>query len=706
MAHPLNRPRFDPHKGRVVEGYAILHMFSPTLLLEVRAGVSRNAEYDRGFWAGQNIADEIGVPNLISDGEAKANPAALDWPRFQTTNYAPLGTGNNMPVEFFITDWQYGAKLTWIKGSHNIKFGYNNNFVQMNQPFYNNQRGTYNFNGSRTGNPIGDLALGWLQNVNRQTLINRNYWRQHALGAFFNDDWKATRNLTLNLGMRWEVNRAPWDKYDRLGSYDVDTQQLIIASVDNAPSNYEELLDTTGLRGKVTTNDAAGLPRSVVKTDWINFSPRVGIAYKLGEKTVIRTGYGLFLGGDILNNLRNNLSNQFPYVLNQQFAGVNATPNLVSLQTPFPDSRANLTGTTNVNGFTIQPQQSYLQSWNFTIEREIFGGTAFEMDYRGSKGTHLQRLYDYNQPFRNLESYLASGTGGFIRPIAGWNAINIFRTGTNSIYNAFNASWRKRSRGGLFWRLNYSFSKSIDDASQANGQSNGGFAGALDSRNLRLERARSDFDRRHVVTAIASYNLPFGKGKRFGGNWNRAVDAVLGGWQLSGTSTMYSGSPLTIESTGVDANLGESARPNRLAEGSVAADSRTGRKGVDFPWYDLAAFEEVPCYVAPGADIPTGCSVSQNGFQAFGVGNSGRNILDGPGLFSTDIALAKNFTIREGHNLQLRVESFNVSNRVNFIITEPMTLFNSLTGGLVNQVGDVGRGGGPRIFQYALKYRF
>jgi hypothetical protein len=690
--------------ARTLGGVDYTHMFSPTLLLEVRAGVSRNAEYDEGFWAGQNIAEQLGVPNLISDGEAEAHPPALDWPRFQVTNYAALGTGANMPVEFFVTDWQHGAKLSWIRGSHNIKFGYSNNFVQFNQPFYNNQRGTYNFNGVRTTNPVADLVLGWLQNVNRQTFVNRNYWRQHAIGTFFNDDWKATRKLTVNLGVRWEVNRAPWDKYDRLGSYDVDTQRLIIASVANAAPNYEQLLDQTGLRGLVVANDTVGLPRSVIKTDWLNFSPRVGLAYKVNEKTVLRTGYGLFQGGDILNNLRNNLSNQFPYVLNQQFAGVNTDPNLVSLKTPFPDSRATLTGTTNANGFTIRPQQAYLQSWNFTVERELFGGTAIEMDYRGSKGTHLQRLYDYNQPFRNLETLIA-GTG-FVRPIPVWNAINIFRTGTNSIYNAFNASWRKRSRGGMFWRLNYSFSKSIDDASQANGQSNGGFAGALDSRNLRLERSRSDFDRRHVVTALGSYDLPFGKGQRWGGNWNRAVDAIFGGWQLSGTATMYSGSPITIESTGVDANLGESVRPNRLREGSVDASSKPGRKGVDFPWYDLSAFEEVPCYVAPGDQVPGGCTVSQNGFQPFAVGNSGRNILDGPGLFSTDLALAKNFRIKEGHNLQLRVESFNLTNRVNFVITEPLTLFNSLTGGLVNQVGDVGRAGGPRIFQYALKYRF
>jgi hypothetical protein len=161
-----------------------------------------------------------------------------------------------------------------------------------------------------------------------------------------------------------------------------------------------------------------------------------------------------------------------------------------------------------------------------------------------------------------------------------------------------------------------------------------------------------------------------------------------------------------VETTTPNLNLGGSARPNRVGNGAVPEDSSRGRKGVDYSWYDRSMFEAVPCYIAPDEAAPAGCSDSKFGFAPFAFGNSGRNILDGPGLFSVDFALAKNFRITEGHNLQLRVESFNVFNRPNFVITEPMTQFDSLTGGLLSQVGGVGRGGGPRIFQYAIKYRF
>ncbi|MEZ5356153.1 MAG: TonB-dependent receptor [Bryobacteraceae bacterium] len=691
--------------NRSLAGVDYTHMFSPTFLGEFRLGLSRSVTWQHGRNAGNNIASDLGLPNLIPDGEAANNPNLLDWPQvFAGNNYPQLGSGANMPVEYFVTDYQYSAKFTWIKRSHNVRFGYSNSLVQMNQPYFNNQRATYRFVGNRTGHSIADMMLGWLNNVTRQVGFNRNYWRQNAMGAFINDDWKATRNLTLNLGLRWEVNRAPYDKYDRLGSYDPAIQKLVIASDANAPANYEALLDRTGLRDVVVTASSVGRGRPVISTDWLNFSPRVGFAYRATEKTVFRGGYGIFLAGDILNNLRNSLSNQFPFAINQNFVGVNATPNLVSLQSPFPTARETLTGTTTANGFTMDPKQAYLQSWNLTIERELFGSTSIEVDYRGSKGTYLQRLYDYNQPFRTLDSYIAGE--GFARPLPQWNVINIYDTGSNSIYNAFNVSWRRRSRGGMFWRVNYSLSKSIDNASQVNGQSNGGFAGAIDSRNLRLDRGRSDWDRRHVFTLVGSVNMPFGRRRHWGSNWRGVTDAVLGGWQLSGTTTAYSGSPFTVETVTPNLNLGGSPRPNRISNGAVPNDWRAGRKGTDFTWYDTGAFEGVPCVIAEGTTPPAGCAESKYGFPAFTFGNSGRNILDGPGLFSIDFALSKNFSMGEGKNLQFRIESFNALNRPNFIITAPMTQFDSLTGGLLSQVGGVGRGGGPRIFQYAIKYRF
>ncbi|MCP5119538.1 MAG: TonB-dependent receptor, partial [bacterium] len=306
---------------RSLLGIDYTHMFSPTFLMEVRGGFSRNSAYNRGPFAGQDIASELGLPNLIPDGESAEIPELLDWPRFRFDNHVQVGTGSNQPVQYHVTDIQGGVNFTWIKGSHVIKSGFHINRVRFNQPYFNNQRGSYRFGGRRTGHPIADLQLGWLHNVNRQAGFNRNYWRQTAMGAFVNDDWKATRNLTLNLGVRWEVNKAPYDRYDRLAVYVPDIRKHVVSTSENTPANYEELLDETGLRDLVTTAEAQGYPRTIIETDWLNFSPRVGFAWRVfgSEKTVIRGGYGIFMAGSILNNLRNNLSNQFPFAIVENF---------------------------------------------------------------------------------------------------------------------------------------------------------------------------------------------------------------------------------------------------------------------------------------------------------------------------------------------------------------------------------------------------
>jgi hypothetical protein len=336
-----------------------------------------------------------------------------------------------------------------------------------------------------------------------------------------------------------------------------------------------------------------------------------------------------------------------------------------------------------------------LQSYNFTIERELAPGWALEVGYVGSKGTHLGRQYDINQPIRTLEAYQANSA--FPRPISGINTINYYSFGANSNYNAGQLSLRRQLRGA-FVRFNYSISKSIDDASQLNGNSTGGFAGAQNARDLKSERARSDFDRRQVVTAVFSTPLPFGRGRKFLSGAQGWRNGIVGGWQFSGSATFYSGQALTITSANVDTNLGESPRPNRVGSGVQEEIPGAGRRGVDYPWYKLTDFEAVPRCVSRSV-----CEASAFGFTPFRFGNSGRNILDGPGQHFTNVALLKNFRMRERRNIQARYELFNILNHPNFQL--PEKLFNSLGGGAITAVVDRGRGG-PRVMQVALKFEF
>ena len=304
-----------------------------------------------------------------------------------------------------------------------------------------------------------------------------------------------------------------------------------------------------------------------------------------------------------------------------------------------------------------------------------------ETRYAGSRGLHLGREYDLNQ--------------AFARPAPWLNAINYMANGSNSYYNAAQITLRKRGAGKLFYRIGYSFSKSVDDASQFSGVATGGFSGAQDSRNLRLERGRSDWDRTHALQGSASWHVPVGKGSALLGTSGGIANAILGGWQLSSSFSGYSGSPFTVTVANADLNVGEFQRPNRIGTG-IEPDRGSGHKGVDYPFFRAADFEPVPC-------ARDNCAPSRFGFQPFAPGNSGRNILSGPRLFVVNGAMLKNFQVRESQRVQFRFEAFNVPNRPNFLL--PNRQLGTFGTGQITGVLGAGRGG-PRSLQLALRYEF
>ncbi len=248
------------------------------------------------------------------------------------------------------------------------------------------------------------------------------------------------------------------------------------------------------------------------------------------------------------------------------------------------------------------------------------------------------------------------------------------------------------------YRLSYSYSKSIDTNSQFTGAADGGFAQALDPRNLSLERARSDWDRGHVVTASFSYPVPVGNGRRWFGDARGIVNGFIGGWQLSGTATYYTGAPFTVLDSTINAALGESSRPNRIANGGDTTGS--GRRGIDYPWFYPAAFVHTPGCVN---STPRVCNNDQYGFTPFAPGNSGRNILDGPGTQNINLTMMKNFFLAERKRIQVRWETFNIFNHPNFKL--PNRNYNESAAGILNGVAASGNGG-PRVMQFAVRYEF
>jgi outer membrane receptor protein involved in Fe transport len=638
---------------RSIFGLTYTHIFAPTVINEFRGALTRLGSHERNFNSGHDYTADLGLPSAVQDSYYTG------YPRVVSRDYATLGDSSNVPNQAIVNVYQWGDTLTWVRKQHLLKFGGEILRSQFFEPENSNVRGVYNFQGKWTNSSFADLLLGLPNSTSRSGGVSPVYLFTTNFNLFAQDDYRVTSNLTLNLGIRYEITKPYDEKYGHMATFIPEIGKLIVSDGSTVP-DFDQRLAATGLTGRVGLAGDYGLPHSLAYTQYHNFAPRVGFAWRpsLLKGTVVRSGYGIFFSTSIAQPLRNDMAATFPFVLNETYNRAPQDPNALKLSNPFPAERTQYSGVTSASGMDPRSPSQNLQSWNFTIERSIGRGSAIEIGYVGSKGTHLGRQYDVNQPFRTLAGKLPDGT--FARPFPGWNSINYYSFNSNSSFNSVNLTLRRRFTQGLFFRANYTFGKSIDDASQIANASSGGYPGAQDSRNLGLERGRSDWDSRHNFTLGFSYDLPLGQ-RQF-----------LKGWQLAGTSRMSSGQPFTPRVTGVDLNLGEANRPDRIANGGV--DNPTPER-----WYDVTAFPLVPS-------------------SSYRPGTSGRNILDGPGSMTVNLGLHKRFPIRDRSYIQFRWEAFNASNHTNFRM--PDRFVNGITAATITNTAPA------RSMQLALRFVF
>lgn len=684
------------HNDVSLGGLTYTRIITPAFLTDFHFGVSRDANYDT-LLGNPPTAAQLGMAG------STAVPGIAAFPTINVTNYLALGYPNNEPVDLYVTTYTLGQKFTWVKGNHILKWGVDFSRNRFNQPYYNNMRGTMTASGIWTGNgtaangdAVADLELGLLGSSSITAQTAQNYMRNSNWSGYFTDDWKIRRDLTLNLGLRYEIDSPPSDLYGRMTNFIPTTGQIAVADPSNIP-NFTQVVTSQKLQNTVVPGQQLGLPNALIYTYYKGFAPRVGFAWRPfgADKTVIRGGYGIFYAGSETNSIRNLLDNTFPVVLAQTFSRVAATPSDLTLATPWNQKIAALSGTTTAAGYEYRAPLGYSQSYSLKFERDIGHGMVIEAGFVGSKGTHLGQEYNLNQPLYTLANYIATGTFSKAYPQLSTVTYDDFRA--NSIYNAGQFSLRKQSARGFFYRLSYSYSKSIDDASQLNGGSTLGFAQAEDIRNLGLDRARSDFDRGHVFQAVFSYPLPIGHNQLLLANQNKWIDGLVSRWQLSGTSIYQTGPPMTIEDSTYNVAVGGSIRPNRIANGALT--SGNGRRGIDYPWYTPGDFVAAPQCVSR-----TNCpKTDAYGFVPFSDGNSGRGILDAPGTENINLTLLKNISVSERKSFQFRWEVFNIFNHPNFILLD--RFFNETAAGYLTSVAASGNGG-PRIMQFSLKYLF
>ena len=613
-------------------GGGFLHVFSSTVINEVRVGYTRwtlkyRPEEQR------SMVKELGIPGLTD------LPRNTGWPLFSISGFAAIGDATNLPQGGPGVTYQFSEALHILRGKHTLKLGadlwkyrFGNFFLDASA------RGSFTFTGQFTGHPIADLLLGIpvqsFRGVGASDFTNF----QQSYDFYFQDDWKVTPRLTLNLGLRYEYNTPYIEKKDRFTNFYINPPRLVLAGRD-------------------------GVSRSTYDNDPNNLGPRFGFAYDvMGDgKMALRGGYGIYYDRTILNTILGMRLNPPHYEFNL-FLSDPTVPRL-TLEYPFP-AGAGIPLLPSPSFFAKDFRDGYVQQWSLNVQRQVIGDLLVEIGYVGSKGTHLYRQRQLNQPKP------APGPVQPRRPFPQFGSINGIESSGHSTYHSLQLKADKRFSKNYGFLLAYTFAKSID--------SNSAYAGnahttnnAQDGNNLRVEKGLSSFDMRHRFSLSYIIQLPFGQGQAYLSTITGIVGRLVSGWEITGITTLQSGTPsdpqLTIDrsNTGVFRD-----RPNRVG------DPRQKKATPDQFWNPAAFVLQPP----------------------FSFGNAGRNVLPGPNWINFDLSILKNTQIREKINLQFRTEFFNLFNHPNFF--NPERFVDTALFGKVTAAAD------PRLIQFGLKLIF
>jgi hypothetical protein len=664
---------------------------------------------------------KLGFPQYMKD-----QATFQVFPKFSPDGYLRIGTEG-----WLIMDRQEGVhhisgSYAKTKGAHSMKAGAETrrNFLDYAQPGY--PSGQFSFGRGVTcrlqescgsdqeGNGVATMLLGWATgsdfHIDPKVFTRSAYW-----GFYFQDDWKVTRKLTLNLGLRYDFDLPRWEVYNRQSYWDLSAQSPVQAA------GY----DTRGVIRFADDNH-----RSPFDKDMNNWGPRLGLAYALTPKTAIRAGVGLFY----------QLSRATVYGHTGAGFNVNSTATFsldsnktrylpASLGNPYPDGMLLPPGRSQgdatfigLGAGTIVPSNNRnpeYYSWNLSIQRELPMQSVLEINYTGSRGTHLFLPYGGLTPLPQtywpwgrtvLEDkvpnpfYCAPSTDctgkitdqkavnlkgatiqqfRLLRPMPQFDGASV---GTaeparaDSYYHALQLKWEKHYSKGLTMLAHYTWSKMIDNASHGSGNYSwlGGSTSIQNIWDLRGERSLSAHDVAHRVVLTGAWEMPFGKGRWLGSQWARPIDLLLGGWQLSGLALLQSGMPLAV--TQDQGKIWDGTqRPNLTGDPSTSGPvaSRLGRDGGG--WFNPDVFRK------PLVDVP---------------GTAPRTLkYRGPGIRTIDASLLKNFRVKEGQRFEFRIEAQNVLNHP--IFSDPNTNFGSSSFGKIDQTKI-----GSRNVQLGMKYYF
>jgi hypothetical protein len=656
----------------------------PTLLTDFRFGWFRYKVFGQPNGIGTAPAKDAGIPGLNTDDNFNSGMPAFFINGYGNNlfrfGYALGVNGCNCPLIQDENQMQFVNNWTKIQGNHTFKFGGDIRQARnLRVPSDRHRSGELNFDAARTQGPLGggsglaSFLVGDVSRFERYVSNSLNARETQNRWFFFaQDSWRITKKLTVNYGLRWEIYRPQFVNENGNGGF---------------------LNSTTG---EIMVAGQNGVGRDLnVTAPWTNFAPRLGIAYQLNSKTVIRTGYGrgynLGVFGSIFGH---NVTQNLPVLgiqSDQPAQNFDRVFTLANGPTPLNPSTILAAQPKGPNGFNMLPNGvtafmitnpirfPTVDAWNFTVQRQI-GSFSLEAAYVGTKGTHVFAGtggdYDPNQADINGFGTLTTNQRKPFFQKFGWaQNLRYYGSDASNNYHSIQIRADKRFSSGLSVMSHYTFSKNID------------YDGTYYPRDAKLARGPSNNNRPNVFFVGSLYEIPVGKGRKFLSNAPKVADMVLGGWQMNGTYNWMSGQPITpsYRDCNADRDTGW-CRPDLIGDYTVSNPGQFG-------WFKTAS---APLTANGQVDGPWQRP------QRARFGTIGRNMISGPSFAQMDLSFFKSFTIKEGIRTQFRAESFNFLNRTN--LANP--------NGCVDCPGVAGRIFGafanyvPRQWQMALKVEF
>lgn len=687
------------------------YTITPTVLNEFRFGFSINNTATTYNFDGKSLTNDLGLqglPSLPFNG----------YPSFSFGG-ATSNIGYDKAGFTFSHSYQWNDSLTWVKGRHTFKFGGDVRRLRAQTALTftgSDNYGSFSFDGRFSGSDVGDFLLGIPWQSAYDSVNQDNDGIAWHYGAYAQDSFKVSSKLTLEYGLRWELHPPFWDLGSDITNFDRSvpiTGRVIIPDTQHAlditaPGFLQSINACPGpsWNGIPCTpflqSNQAGWPRTLRFTQWKDFNPRFGFAYRpFGDtKTVIRGGFGRFtmtLLGGVFYALTGISSSDVRTFTNSMVNGAPAFK--------LPQISTNGTGITSTPygqayfGTANDPNMKdpYSMQWNLSVERDLGWNSGLRVSYIGLRSVQLPWAPDLNQPAVSTTPYAQRPLTD--RPFPYWGRIYTRDTGANAMYNSMQTEFTHHLRSGMTLNSSWTWAKNLGDAAgpaPSGWSSDTGGGRVSNSLNRRGDRGNIAMTRRHRWLTSMVYELPFGRGRSYGTNMNRAADAIVGGWHLSGIFLLQTGPFLTPTMSGGDpSGTGADARGTQRPD-SLGIDPSLSNPTAGAYW-NRSAF--VCPGRTPGASNQFNCSVSP--IARFGT--AGVGTLVGPGTVNLNTAFGKDFHLAERMKLKFEASFTNVLNHIN--LSDPGTNITSISFGVVTTARGADSGGN-RVGSFALRLEF